>query len=64
MNGNFQKAIEKAIRDEFDKAIIKNTTFEPNYNAMTMAIEPGNYDGRGMRAKAGIIDEVLYSPSK
>ena len=63
MNGDFQKAIEKAIRDEFDKAI-KNATFEPNYNAMTMAIEPNNYDGRGMRAKAGIIDEVLYSPSK
>lgn len=63
MNGDFQKAIEKAIRDEFDKAI-KNATFEPNYNAMTMTTEPNKYDGRGMRAKAGIIDEVLYSPSK
>jgi hypothetical protein len=29
-----------------------------------MAIEPGNYDGRGMRAKAGIIDEAIYSPSR
>ena len=64
MNEDIQKAIEKAILDEFEKAIFKNATFEPNYNAMTMAIEPNNYDGRGMRAKAGIIDEVLYSPSK
>lgn len=63
VNGEFQKDLEKAVRDEFDRAI-KNATFEPNYNAMTMAIEPGNYDGRGMRTKAGIIDEAIYSPSR
>ena len=63
VNGEFQEAIEKAVRDEFDRAI-KNATFEPNYNAMTMAIEPGNYDGRGMRASCGIIDEAIYSPSR
>ena len=58
-----KKAIEKAIRDEFYRAI-KNATFEPNYNAMTMGIQPGNYDGRGLRASCGIIDEVMYSPSR
>ena len=63
VNGEFQKAIEKAVRDEFDRAI-KNATFEPNYNAMTMGIQPGNYDGRGLRASCGIIDEVMYSPSR
>ena len=63
VNGEFQKAVEKAVRDEFDRAI-KNATFEPNYNAMTMSIQPGNYDGRGLRASCGIIDEAIYSPSR
>lgn len=58
-----KKAIEKAIREEFDKAI-KNATFEPNYNAMTMGIQPGNYDGRGLRASCGIIDEAMYFPGR
>lgn len=58
-----KKTIEKAVRDEFDKAI-KNVTFEPNYNAITMGIQPGKYNDRGLRASCGIIDEAICNQSR